>query len=1146
MSVHQLTLFLFFILSTNPLMGQVDYRASWLMVKKNSGAPTSQDTTIINIVIKNDKMKFQRLNERKAVYDGTVQSDGSFTVSYVYPTVGDVPDLSDSLNPRNPEILELFTKQENKLAFTGVFRPLGESEIQWRRPNFDLQTKLRKDDDIVTDYVLIPNPRISIGNGNGQQINLTANFSNPFPEVIIDDGSIHIEQLSNNSLSLSFSATITDFLDDVVENDAELKGIYLEYLDPSSQDFQISRRLNFNKSPSKPTKWRPYAHNYKISVQNELVPVFGEETSVNVRAVNALGNETSASIVLLASGEKNNSEISNDPSFEPVRFKHQKFEVSNGIGSGYNNPVQINVTKSNFVRSVGDQIDADSIVFAGKYLNMIPNPSPNKPNEFNLEAPIIGLDSIPETLNDVPNLFSINDFQNYTLKYNDVERELHWNFTANSPANIYTYALGLTYNHLVGSTLFFNHDITEVLGIFDEREPNKKIIDGKNITVNTIQRRALTFKQLRFTIPFEKSLIGKTVFIKARIKRKGAANNSARTEALGAFKIGTLKTIIIGVDGFAYQSAFNLINNQNSWANGFQKAFNWLRNDDAIKEKVLSAIPTITWCNWTGIYSGNPPREHGIIGNSYIGFNSSFRLINLAQSFGAVSSGFNEDAYESGGSLFNDISSVYPIDRTKKLKVYTAFPWYNKVDDEKVDISSYGYIKSFLLYLGKTIKNIFVSFEFSFSGFDLFAHSPDGARTLDKTTSDVFTNNIANKLLASRSNPIDVVSLYFPGPDNMAHYLGDEAPEDFEPPYHFEKGLTINTGDYHDGPKLPEVSRPLKAIEEHATIVTDFYFRKNYGFLYNNGLQYSTMFVLSADHGLHAYINEPDDSFNVLPEDIVVPLTKHIETFFSNPINRPLFTDYKKELQPINPNVTEFANSGIVQYSPNGGMGHIYTRTRSPRMNNILAKECAKFLFLASTGKGKQYQIQSQKLGPKKNRANNGRLDNGAFGAKPAIFIKACASNVDCNDRHMGKYRWVKDVSSLNSDITFGTIDEYLRASGHQNDWPDFEARLEELNDKSTTSRSGDVVVFTDGAMGYLTVNSGDQYNGWHGGATESESYIPMFINIPGKVVDEKFIKNGFDRAKADWLRLSPKSKFMRNWHLSRVLSKIYSEIPRK
>jgi hypothetical protein len=100
---------------------------------------------------------------------------------------------------------------------------------------------------------------------------------------------------------------------------------------------------------------------------------------------------------------------------------------------------------------------------------------------------------------------------------------------------------------------------------------------------------------------------------------------------------------------------------------------------------------------------------------------------------------------------------------------------------------------------------------------------------------------------------------------------------------------------------------------------------------------------------------------------------------------------------------------------------------------------------------------------------------------------------------------------------------------------------MDEMNDKNPNgSRTGDIVFFTDGYNGYLSVNNTEGLNGWHGGPSRSESFVPLFFNIPGRVVKKDFIQKAVTDA---WGEVQGQGRSFRNWDLGKVLVKIYDNL---
>jgi hypothetical protein len=144
--------------------------------------------------------------------------------------------------------------------------------------------------------------------------------------------------------------------------------------------------------------------------------------------------------------------------------------------------------------------------------------------------------------------------------------------------------------------------------------------------------------------------------------------------------------------------------------------------------------------------------------------------------------------------------------------------------------------------------------------------------------------------------------------------------------------------------------------------------------------------------------------------------------------------------------------------------------------------------------------------------------------------------------------------------VELGTIDEFLTASQHAQDWPAFKQRLAEMNHKNLNgSRSGDVVTILDGKAGYLTVNhSHEVFPGWHGGPTRSESLVPLLFGMPGQhfvnpdgssIPHPNEFVTGYGKGLNDPIVDATVSNFgggdgfARNWQLAHILKMIMKEM---
>jgi hypothetical protein len=75
------------------------------------------------------------------------------------------------------------------------------------------------------------------------------------------------------------------------------------------------------------------------------------------------------------------------------------------------------------------------------------------------------------------------------------------------------------------------------------------------------------------------------------------------------FRVVPLKVVVCAIDGGGCAGISGAI------ATGRAKHFSRVFAGHGIK--ALAAFPTVTFCNWPGVFSGQPPKDTGILGNSY-------------------------------------------------------------------------------------------------------------------------------------------------------------------------------------------------------------------------------------------------------------------------------------------------------------------------------------------------------------------------------------------------------------------------------------------------------------------------------------------------------------------------------------------------
>ncbi|MCP4125178.1 MAG: hypothetical protein GY751_25885 [Bacteroidetes bacterium] len=687
-----------------------------------------------------------------------------------------------------------------------------------------------------------------------------------------------------------------------------------------------------------------------------------------------------------------------------------------------------------------------------------------------------------------------------------------------SYAETLKYAAGLTVNHRVNS---------DSLRYLDMTRPIEVIVQMK-VESDSGMRWQLNdpYVEVEKVTPLRDGESG--IKVRLRLHKDGWENGKKKLLISGYFKdeerqltfsseefrVVPLKTIIIAVDGLAYQSISQIL--QMNEAPNFSKVFAQAINKD---EAALSALPSITFTNWPGVFGGRPPRDHGILGNSFFEREKArgIRGLPSAEPFASTGS-FNpiENLSVVRGELNERVrieASIY--DRIamvtgKTINAWSVHGFYSLTNRPHVNMSAIHYGGSLL-----------GPFDLKYKG-----HSPNVARTLDTTSGEE-----AENILRDHIDELDMLTVYFPGPDNVAHDVGAKK----------------NKSGFTAGHALPEVNKPLVAIGEQVTKVTDHELGRIVNIIEQQGYLNATLFVLVADHGLHAYRNDR-------LHNIYLPEQRNSDPFLES-------EDRRKERAGL---VNFFRQMGLkvwqgshidtqsIVYSPNGGMAHIYIRNTTQRDGDFInpwnkparktdIEMVARQLYVEAVG-GRGYIRCPDPQVDMLDTSCYAKLTKlqGALGTPPAIFVRVGEHETDNHFTH--NFRWVKNVQpGIPARIEYADIDEFIRAS-HAN-WPEFNSRLDEMNDKNPNgSRTGDIVIFTNGRAGYLTINESDGLNGWHGGATISESQVPLMFDIPGSSIDDEF-KNSIILGAVDEVKNTRSSRTLRNWDLREILGGIYSRL---
>ncbi len=977
-------------------------------------------------------------------------------------------------------------------------------------------------------------------NNFDEEIGASSSFSNPYPEIILDEIKQQDLTVSGEIASVRLSGRVKSSIADIVDHPtAKISRIHIEYFEPASSDGGVTSRLievAVEQDSSEPkTSRRPFAFKGSFSTTAKI-PLWAGDIEVAVRAENLIGNSGYDSFTLhVTTGE---DEIdSDDEGFSAPRV----LGITNheNTGPGLVNPIRIfivdhTVTEANVASQVS--------LFGGREFKL-----KIVDKQLQLDRPVMALAT--EFPSDIPNLIQARGVTEPTvLEYKNYIRDFFWVYTTHSPPNYFKYAAGTTVKHEVRGSVFTHLKLNGKSDVEVMTAKNNRQTPDASVEI-------LTIKELS-----ESDEDGKGYMIEMRLKKDAAKDTqkhfrfilhdidgdpprgfftTATAEDIGKikgvkgsgghFEAVSLKTVIVAVDGLAYQSVHELLKGDKS------ESFNYIFKGSAnLGKPAYSALPTITFTNWPGVFSGLAPKDHGILGNAFFpreirdatpfaSTGSSTSLQNLS----VVRGSLNHRARVKG-SLYQNIARA----AGRAINAWSVHTFYAYPAQKR-----YRHWNHSSEYDGP---NLYVNAEYFGYNLKYKPHNANAAKALDGVTADYGVKRWeAHVNVSKKDRELDILTLYLPGPDNIAHAVGQRPTDGTE-----------NEGFPH-GPALPEVEKPLRAIGAQVEKVTDAELEKILDAIDKTGYQHATLFALVSDHGLHAVHND-------YTHNIYLP---------KNAPRNPAKGEYKLGLEELfsKLGMKVWTGSGNIKnktlvYSPNGGLAHIYIRNEANK-NGITWKmppqkasieKVARQLYVEAVGgiplgTGVLKCEGVFRLETSGCYANLSKLKN-ALGRPPAIFVRVCDSD-DCKaekgvENHFKtEYRWVKELRGLGKEkLEYGSIDDFLETARLEKAWLDFKARVEEMNDKNINgSRSGDILIFMNGPGGYLTVAVGDEFNGWHGGPTVSETKVPLLFNLPSPVITEK--SKEILQKVVKTAQTKAKTRVLRNWHMSAVLEEVYKDL---
>jgi hypothetical protein len=956
-------------------------------------------------------------------------------------------------------------------------------------------------------------PAIEFVDEQGQPADPVAGFSQPAPTVTLDPVTRAGLAVAAGVARFTLSGTVhSDLAEIVAGGRANITKVTVEYFSRAPDRKLVSLTVPVTPQPGSPQPGatsgsrRPFSFSGRFKTQVS-VPLADVGTHVAVRATDVTGGAGYDSITIrVRSHTWQRETVKGTDIYRPAPPTADDIEAvveGESTAPGVFNPIWVRIADPSSQARAELDVGAQRI------------PMVRRGTELYAEVPFVAVaGSAPGSIANI-----VPSRQALVVRSGTLEHKLGWATTSHSPPRTYSYAAGTEVTHVIDWDGFGAWVVSDVVPL--RKEPRGAgfawIADADNVTV---VERSVTNTGARVRLR-----LGKNAW---RVRDKGlqfvlrSRANPAITRAptLGDYRVVPLRTVIVGVDGLGRSHA----------PSGATFSALFGDPDAAAQETALSALPTITWCNWAGIMTGAPPARHGILGNSFFSrdltaapslfprrpFNSDTRttFLSLLQSMAAVVEGLDAQLVRGTESIYDALARATQAAQFR-LNVYSVNMWYRRAQNARVTMHD----GSFALDPGT------------------LGHNPQAARALDRASGDD-----AEHLYRTNRDHVDVMTVYFPGPDNIAHDVGER---DLRVDPQLYKGYT-------SGPALPEVTASLRAIGEHSRAYTDAQLKRLVDAIDQAGYLYATVFVLVADHGLHAYRNDDEHLVRARKD-------RGLDRLFDR-MGLSMWTSGIPWTTSVFANVDNYQ----LVYAPNGGLAQLYVRNSDenaswrvrPKPGDVA--RVARQLYIEAIGgdtgnaqapipacTGNQIQTTKAcfadltRLGPPRPRQTTRR---GALGSPPAIFVRIP------HGTDPAAYRWLRGIDMTkhgagqplpagDEDLVWGTIPQFLERTGVS--WPAFAARLDEMN---RADRSGDIVLITNGPEGFLAVNEGDELAGWHGGPEISESLVPLFFNIPGKVVNKAFVTGAVNAVK----RARPATdQQLRNWQMGPILAEIYGRLYR-
>lgn len=985
--------------------------------------------------------------------------------------------------------------------------------------------------------------------GFGQKVDRATSFSKPHPVVQLEEVQASGISANGRLATVTVRGTVRDPVADIViDGSADLKTVVISFprSDDDGRTRYVEQQVPLQRIEDEKSARRPNAFRARFQTQIQVPLEYGD-VLVTATATNAIGNLGSDSFTL----QLEDAPWPTDGPMPPAKIVGVLNHPS--TSSGLVNAVSLRITDHSL--SPGAMVSRTARI-DGTQVNLRSDQGATY-----LDRPIMAIaraKNLPAA-----NIVDVTASESTTIAYRGAKVTIDWIFTsqaygdsevtiasAMSPdplgfsrsrdfpvvpfllqrreavdINFFKYAAGTLVDMRLHGAVFSELQLRTVEALY--LRPDGLVQGELRYRQETVPMRVLETDRLstlvrvpgyrvRLQLPRDTGRLG-LYRLRLTLGRPGETREYFVQTA--EFEIVGLRHVIFAVDGLGRRSLEAVLGRPDD-ADGIGVRELFL-DSESRKFTAYSALPSITFTNWPGVFSGSNPARHGIQGNSFLARELSEEFASTGGWWASAVRGLgvtvfgslNRHARPAVGSIYDSIADA----SSRNIHAASIHAFFDRSSDGRVRLHR-DRLAPNPAYMG---------------------HSEAAGTRLDENSGED-----ASRYYRANRDSLDVLTIYLPGPDNLAHTIGQQGntPE-------------VTSGWYRMGPRLPEVDNPLNAAADHQARVTNQEIRRVTAEIREAGYLPATLFAIVSDHGLHAFRNE--DPFNIGPRDF--------GRLFDDVLRIRLWTG----------GIQSFVGSRAA-LSANGGMAHIYIRDEIQLVSNEQAwkrpadpatiQTVAAQLYLEAVGgvtrnaagaivnlpecnetRRTECVARVASLAPNPTGAT---AHHGLLGSPPAIFIRACEqlmSNSGASPRNHWEadFQWVRSASADRTQVQCVPISDFIRerAAAERSQgrpgtfqWPELAERLAEMTDKSAGgSRTGDIIIVSDGRAGFLLVNSGDAMNGWHGGPTVSESEVPVYINMVRGPVVATFRDNLISQTMTEIASRRP-SRSLRNWELKDLI----------